>query len=167
MTGGVATAKDKEYRFHTRYRFPLWLSTMGRTRGMRLTLRSLSRKLRQQCHTSDTVAREELIPFYRQMFELDGAFAVEQTAGLDLDGAELAMLLGDDRDGKRVQMLLEAAEDRETSGHIDPGGLGAFTEADEAEVEDLDEDDGEEAADGKGPAEEPPEEDTQKSLLEF
>ena len=167
MTGGVATAKDKEYRFHTRYRFPLWLSTMGRTRGMRQTLRGLTRKLRRHCHTSDTVAREDLIPFYRQMFELDGAFAVEQTAGLDLDGAELALLLGDDRDGKRVQVLLEAAEAREASGHIDLGGLGigAFSGGeDEDEAEDDEEAGGEE---GRAPADEPPEEDTQKSLLEF
>ena len=144
MTGGVATAKDKEYRFYTQYRFPLWLSAMGRSRGLRQTLGSLSKKLYKHCHTSRSIAREELIPFYRQMFELDGAFAVEQTALLDLEGAELALLLGDDRDGKRVQMLIEAAEARETSGHIDPGGLGfdvfapgaADTKAD-AEVDDV------------------------------
>ncbi len=170
MTGGVATAKDKEYRFHTRYRFPLWLSTMGRTRGIRQTIGSLSRKLAFHCHTSRGLAREDLVPLYRRLFELDGAFAVATTARLELDGAELALLLGEERDGKRVRMLLEAAEEREASGHIDPAGLGigAFAAEDAAE-----EDEGEalEREEGDGspgePVDEPPDEDTQKSLLEF
>lgn len=138
MTGGVATAKDKEYRFYNRYRFPMWLATMGRTKGIRATQNSLSHKLTTHCHTSASIARADLIPFYRQMFDLDGAFAVEQTARLELSGSELAMLLGDDRDGKRVQMLMEAAEARETSGHIDPGGLGlaAFAAEEVAEADD-------------------------------
>jgi replication factor C large subunit len=175
MTGGVATAKDKEYRFYTRYRFPRWLSTMGRTRGIRQTLGSLSKKLYTHCHTSRTVAREELIPFYRQMFELDGAFAVEQTAKLSLEGAELAMLLGDDRDGKRVQMLLEAAEAREASGHIDPGGLGIDAFApDEEDKGNGDGDGGGNGDDDEAPTAEEAkpveveeEEETQRSLLEF
>jgi replication factor C large subunit len=148
MSAGVATAKDREYRFYTQYRFPLWLATMGRTRAMRQTKASLSRKLRKHCHTSDAIARDELIPFYRMMFDLDGAFAVEQTGKLDLGEAELAMLLGDTRDGKRVQMLMEAVEQREASGHIDPAGLGFSVferkpddDDDDDDVDDRDEDD--------------------------
>ncbi len=170
MTGGVATAKNTVYRFYTQYRFPMWLATMGRTKGIRATQNSLSHKLTAHCHTSASIAREDLIPFYRQMFDLDGAFAVEQTAQLELTASELAMLIGDDRDGKRVQMLLEAAEARETSGHIDPGGLGLAAFADK-EVADADEegpeDPGENVNDkdkGNDDAEGP---EVQKSLFEF
>ncbi|NIP36014.1 MAG: replication factor C large subunit, partial [Thermoplasmata archaeon] len=74
MSAGVATAKDREYRFYTQYRFPLWLASMGRTRALRQTQASLSRKLQRHCHTSDSVARDDLIPFYRMMFDADGAF---------------------------------------------------------------------------------------------
>jgi replication factor C large subunit len=170
MTGGVATAKDREYRFHTRYRFPLWLATMGRTRAIRQTTNSLSKKLMRDHHTSKGVARDELIPFYRQMFELDGAFAVERTAKLGLEGAELALLLGDDRDGRRVQMLLEAAEEQALSGHIDPGGLGfdVFKSSGDAEGDDDDEsDEGSEDAPISGKEAFPEDEETQKSLLDY
>lgn len=178
MTGGVATAKDREYRFYTRYRFPLWLATMGRTKGIRATQASLSRKLLAHCHTSTSIAREELIPFYRQMFDLDGAFAVAQTARLDLEGHELAMLLGDDRDGRRVHALLEAAEAHETSGHIDPGGLGFEVFSRKDGTEEDEDGDGDGDGDGPGPddgnggqagtpAADEDEVDGQKSLFEF
>jgi hypothetical protein len=170
MTGGVATAKNKEYRFYNQYRFPMWLATMGRTKGIRATQNSLSHKLTTHCHTSATIARAELIPFYRQMFDLDGAFAVEQTAQLELNASELAMLIDDERDGKRVQVLMEAAEARVVSGHIDPGGLGlaAFAdkevvEVNEEEAEGTGEDgNGKDNGDdgGDGP-------DVQRSLFEF
>lgn len=179
MSAGVATAKDREYRFYTQYRFPLWLSTMGRTRGVRQTQASLSRKLRRHCHTSDSIARDELIPFYRMMFDADGAFAVEQSARLDLDEAELGLLLGDARDGKRVQMLMEAVEGRET-GHIDPGGLGFHVfqrgrvagdergdgagEGDPEEAGTGDDDASGDVDEGSGPTEE---DERQRSLFEF
>lgn len=170
MTGGVATAKNKEYRFYNQYRFPMWLATMGRTKGIRATQNSLSHKLTTHCHTSATIARAELIPFYRQMFDLDGAFAVEQTAQLELNASELAMLIDDERDGKRVQVLMEAAEARVVSGHIDPGGLGLAAFADK-EVVEVDEEEAEGPAEdgngkdngndgGDGP-------DVQRSLFEF
>jgi replication factor C large subunit len=168
MTAGVATAKDREYRFYNQYRFPLWLSTMGRTRAMRQTKASLSRKLRRHCHTSDSVARDDLIPFYRQMFDLSGAFAVGQTARLEFTEAELAMLLGDTRDGKRVQMLLDAVEERKTSGHIDPDGMGLAMFSRDGDGEELevpeDEDGDQREADGQDEAEDG---EGQKSLLEF
>ena len=179
MSAGVATAKDREYRYYTQYRFPLWLSTMGRTRVMRQTKASLSRKLRHHCHTSDSIARDELIPFYRMMFDADGAFAVDQTYRLDLKEAEVAMLIGDTRDGKRVSMLMEAVEARsEGSGHIDPAGLGfsVFERKDDRDPGEKGKDgeDGEEweeeeegtpASKAKDEVSEEPE--TQKSLLEF
>ena len=179
MTGGVATAKDHEYRFYTRYRFPLWLSVMGRSRGLRMTMGSLSKKLRHHCHTSSAVIREDIIPFYRQMFELDGAFAVEQTALLELDAPELALILGDDRDGKRVQMLLDAVEARGTSGHIDPGGLGITVFVDDkGDGDDSGNggdggDGGEDDADGNGGREgtdgsvQPEEIESQRSLFDY
>ena len=80
------------------------------------------------------------------------------------------MLLGDDRDGKRVQMLLEAAEARETSGHIDPGGLGlaAFADKEVAEADEKEAggpgENGNGKDDGDDGAEEP---EAQRSLLEF
>ncbi|UCC93739.1 MAG: replication factor C large subunit [Thermoplasmata archaeon] len=174
MSAGVATAKDREYRFYTQYRFPLWLATMGRTRAMRQTKASLSRKLRTHCHTSDSIARDELIPFYRMMFELDGGFAVDQTYRLDLQEAEVAMLLGDSRDGKRVSMLMEAVEARaDGTGHIDPAGLGFSVFEREPEVGDDDgDDDGDDESEGetgKGDASDadPEDADSQKSLFEF
>jgi replication factor C large subunit len=170
MSAGVATAKDREYRFYTQYRFPLWLATMGRTRAMRQTKASLSRKLRKHCHTSDFVARDDLIPFYRMMFDLDGAFAVDQTYRLDLQEAEVAMLLGDTRDGKRVSMLMEAVEARaEGTGHIDPAGLGfsVFESREEEEAQDEDDGQDEGASGDDGSGDDLDDDENQKSLFEF
>jgi replication factor C large subunit len=169
MSAGVATAKDREYRFYTQYRFPLWLATMGRTRAMRQTKASLSRKLQRYCHTSPAIARDELIPFYRMMFDADGAFAVEQTYRLDLTEAEVAMLIGDSRDGKRVSMLMEAVEARaEGSGHIDPGGLGFSVYEDDAKDDDEEDRDEPEAEESTATNDEDdPAAESQKSLLEF
>jgi replication factor C large subunit len=170
MSAGVATAKDREYRFYTQYRFPLWLATMGRTRAMRQTKASLSQKLQRHCHTSPAIARDELIPFYRMMFDADGAFAVEQTYRLDLTEAEVAMLIGDSRDGKRVSMLMEAVGARaEGTGHIDPGGLGFSVYEDDAEdPDDEGDEEGPKGDEGSAtPDAEDDEADSQKSLLEF
>jgi len=128
MTAGVATAKDQEYRFAPRYRFPLWLATMGRTRAIRATMASLTSKLALECHTSTGIAREELLPMYQHLFSLDGAFAVHQAAVLELDEQEAAMLLDDKADSTRVQQLLEAAASRETGRtQVETYGLGSTT----------------------------------------
>ena len=128
MTAGVATAKDQEYRFAPRYRFPMWLATMGRTRAIRATMASLSSKLATECHTSIGIAREDLIPMYQHLFSLDGAFAVHQAAVLELDEQEAAMLLDDKADSTRVQQLLEAAASRETGRtQVETYGLGSTT----------------------------------------
>jgi len=126
MTAGVATAKDREYRLAPRYRFPLWLATMGRTRALRATMSSLSSKIALECHTSTGIAREELVPMYQHLFSLDGAFAVHQAAVLELDEQEAAMLLEDRAESTRVQQLLEAAASRETGRtQVETYGLGS------------------------------------------
>ncbi len=125
MSAGVATAKDREYHEPHRYSFPMWLATMGRTRALRATMGSLSSKLARECHTSVGIAREELIPLYQQLFEQDGAFAVHQTAVLELQGPEVAMLLRDQTGSTRVEQLLAAAESKDTGRRqIEPYALG-------------------------------------------
>ncbi len=159
MTAGVATAKDAEYRRYTQYRFPLWLATMGRTRGLRLTINSLSRKLASHCHTSKAIAREALIPHYRSMFRLSGGFAISQTRDLELEEAEVALLLGEERGSAAVRRLMEAAESRdEGRGHIDPFALtGPMYEDEEGHEEE-----------GEPPADDgADDEDTQKRLFEY
>jgi replication factor C large subunit len=159
MTAGVATAKDAQYRRYTQYRFPLWLSTMGRTRGLRLTINSLSLKLASHCHTSKAIAREAMIPHYRNMFRLSGEFAISQTHGLELEEAEVALLLGEERGSAMVKKLIEAAESRDTGrAHIDPFALTGSLYKDDEEPEE----------EGEPPASaEVEEKDSQKSILEF
>ncbi len=123
MAAGVATAKDHTYGGATRYRFPMWLATMGRTRGLRATMASLSSKLGRHCHTSVGLAREELIPLYQRLFELDGAFVVHQTAGLELSEPEVAMLLRDEPGSSRVEQLVAAASEQDRARtQIEPFG---------------------------------------------
>ena len=125
MSAGVATAKDHEYHGAPRYMFPMWLATMGRTRALRATMGSLSSRLARECHTSVGIAREDLIPLYQQLFELDGAFAVHQTAVMELTPPEVAMLLREQTESTRVQQLLAAAESKDAGRtQIEPYALG-------------------------------------------
>lgn len=107
MSAGVAAARRARYSGGT-YRFPLYLAKMARTRGTRGTIGSVCRKLGTYIHTSATLVRNEVLPAFRILFVEDEEFRRHSTLELNLDAKEIAFLLGEPEDSRRVRNLLES-----------------------------------------------------------
>ncbi|MFQ5986188.1 MAG: replication factor C large subunit [Thermoplasmata archaeon] len=109
MTGGVAVARMGSYA-GSRYRFPLWLVTMSRSRYRRATADSLLGKMGGAYNVSRRRARLTLLPLFAHLFRTEEAFRFAQTARLDLDAREIAFVLREKQDSKAVRRVLEGAE---------------------------------------------------------
>ncbi|MFQ5918489.1 MAG: replication factor C large subunit [Thermoplasmata archaeon] len=109
MTGGVAVAREGSYA-GSRYRFPLWLVKMSRSRYRRATADALLGKMGAAYHVSRQRARLTVLPLFTQLFRAEEAFRFAQTAHLDLDAREIAFVLGEKQDSKAVKRVLEGAE---------------------------------------------------------
>lgn len=109
MAGGVAVARRAEAA-GSRYRFPLWLSKLARSRGIRGTADSLLSKLGSAAHSSRRAARLHLLPTFAWLFRRDEEFRMAQAASLDLTAREIAYLLGEKEDSKAVKRVQVGAE---------------------------------------------------------
>ncbi len=109
MTGGTAVARRKDPA-GGRYRFPLWLAKMSRTRGLRATVDSILGKLGLAAHLSKRGTREYLLPLFRFLYRHSEEFRLHQTLKLDLTAKEIALLLGDKEDSKAVRRVLQGVE---------------------------------------------------------
>ncbi len=109
MTGGLVVARHGDYA-GARYRFPLWLSKMSRSRMRRATVASILLKLGRSCHTSRRQAREYLLPMFVTLFKHDEDFRMAQTLSLDLTPKEVALLLGEKEDSKSVRRVFIGVE---------------------------------------------------------
>ncbi len=110
MTAGVSLSKNKSYYGFTRYRFPLWLSKMSRTKSMRSVQNSVLQKIGHLCHTSRTVVREDILFLFRYLFKNDRDFAVSMLMKLYLEDEEIGYLLDEKPDSAKVRHLMEEAE---------------------------------------------------------
>jgi replication factor C large subunit len=109
MTGGVALARRGSYA-GSRYRFPLWLVKMSRSRYRRATADSLLGKIGEAFHMSRQRARLTVLPLFARLFRSEESFRFAQAARLDLDAREVAYVLGEKQDSKAVKRVLEGAE---------------------------------------------------------
>ncbi len=109
MAGGVAVARRGMYA-GSRYRFPLWLSKMSRSRGLRATMASILDKLGTATHTSQRMARVHLLPTFTLLFRHDEDFRMAQAFHLELTASEIAHLLGEREGSKAVERVLRGAE---------------------------------------------------------
>ncbi|MFQ5920112.1 MAG: replication factor C large subunit [Thermoplasmata archaeon] len=120
MTGGVAIARKGSFA-GSRYRFPLWLVKMSRSRYRRATADSLLGKIGEAYHMSRQRARLTVLPLFAHLFRSDESFRFAQTARLDLDAREVAYVLGEKQDSKAVKRVLEGAESlRRGPGPVTP-----------------------------------------------
>lgn len=109
MTAGAATARRGDYA-GARYRFPLWLAKMSRTRGLRATVNSLLGKLGRAAHLSRRGTREHLLPLFRFLYRHSEEFRLHQTLTLELEAKEVGLLLGEKEDSKAVRRVLQGVE---------------------------------------------------------
>jgi len=71
-------------------------------------------------HTSRSVAKQDILPYFKLIFKMDHEFAVNQSINMDLSKEEVGWLLDEKTDSNKVKYLLaeikKAMERKETSG---------------------------------------------------
>ncbi len=110
MSYGVNLAKESQYREYARYRFPMYLMKMSRTRAMRGVKESLSMKLGAACHMSSVAVIEDLLPYFSWLFRKDKDFRIAMTIAFRFDPEELAFLLDEKIDSHTVKHLISEVQ---------------------------------------------------------
>lgn len=119
MTGGVAVAR-RGRPGGAQFRFPLWLSKMSRSRGVRATVGSLAGKLGVMMHTTPNRVRRDILPTFSLLYREQPDLRVKATAILGLEAKEVAYLMGEDEDSKLVKEILEAASSHGPTVEVRP-----------------------------------------------
>jgi replication factor C large subunit len=106
MSYGINVAKESQYHELVRYRFPLYLVKMSRTKGLRGIKHDLSLKLGVNCHLSSKAAMESLLPYFKLVFQRNKDFRIAMTMTIGLDPEELAYLFDQKIDSHAVRHLI-------------------------------------------------------------
>jgi replication factor C large subunit len=106
MSYGVNVAKEDQYHEYARYRFPLYLMKMSRTRAMRGVKESISSKLGTDCHMSTLAVMEDLLTYFNWLFQRNKDFRIAMALRFGLDPEELAYLLNEKIDSHPVKHLI-------------------------------------------------------------
>ena len=104
--GVCQVAGDKYPIYSDSLRFPEFILRLSRTKAKRSAIESLLDKLAVAMHTSPSIARESIIPYFRSLFAADREFALEMSKTLELQAGEVALLLGVEADSEAVDSLL-------------------------------------------------------------
>ena len=80
--------------------FPQWLMQMGRSRGIRAVRKSLGMKIAQNMHTTSERALQDMLPYFRVLFNRDERFMYSMIRKLELDEKEVEYLIGDSAKAK-------------------------------------------------------------------
>ena len=115
MTAGVATARRGRWA-GGQYRFPLWLMKRSRTRGLRATMESVSRKIGGGVHASWRRTWLDVLPAFKELFRKDPGFRSAMAAEFRFSEKELAYLLDADEDSKEVRELVQVGGEAEKPG---------------------------------------------------
>lgn len=112
-TLGVMMARSREYPAagYVPFGFPQYLSKMGRTKGARQAKDELAVLLGRATHASKRKTRTDQVEAFSFLFRNDREFAIHQTATLELDDEQVALLLGDDASAKLLKEI-RAGSDR-------------------------------------------------------
>ena len=112
MTAGVAVSKRKSYGGGGGYQFPSWLRKMSQQRGVRSARDSLALKIAGECHTSKSVARTDILPYFEHIFRNSREFRanmINNIHGIGLEDYEISLLLGEPTDSHAVRHAMEDA----------------------------------------------------------
>ncbi len=75
--------------------FPQWLMAMGRSRGIRSVRKSLGIKIAKYMHTTSERALQDVLPYFRVLFNRDEEFMYSMIYRMELDEKEVEYLIGD------------------------------------------------------------------------
>jgi replication factor C large subunit len=82
--------------------FPQWLSAMGRSKGIRAVRKSLGLKIARHMHTTSERALQDILPYFRVLFNRDEKFMYSMIHQMKLDEKEVEYLIGDSAKAKYV-----------------------------------------------------------------
>ena len=111
MIAGVSTAKRNNALNRDRIRYPMYLSKMSRSKGIRATKAALCQKLADYTHNSTKRVSQDVLDPLRAIFRQDPEFRVMLVHDAMLDEDDVGFLLGEKSDSKKVkEIMAEAAE---------------------------------------------------------
>lgn len=106
MSFGICSAKKKKYKEYVKYRFPLYLMKMSRSRSLRNVRDGIATKLGSLCHCSVYTARDEILPHFQYIYRKNKDFRIATSLELQLDAEEIAFLLDEKIDSNAVKHVL-------------------------------------------------------------
>ena len=111
MSAGVSTAKRNSSYNRDRIRFPMYLSKLSRSKGIRATKAALCQKLADYTHNSTKRVSQDILDPIRTIFRQDPEFRSVLVHDAMLDEDDVGFLLGEKSDSKKVkEIMAEAAE---------------------------------------------------------
>lgn len=103
MSAGVAVSKFSKTKSYERFRFPMYLMKMSRSKGVRALKDSVCMKLAVMMHTSTKRIANDVLPFLSVMMRNDPELRVKMLKSADLEAEELAFILNEKIDSKMVK----------------------------------------------------------------
>lgn len=106
LSFGVCAAKRKEVHGYIRYSFPMYLMKMSRSKSNRATQNHIASKLGAVTHLSVAQVRQEMLPFFKLLYQKDKGFQLRTSVELQLEEEEVAFLLGEKIDSNAVKHVM-------------------------------------------------------------
>ncbi len=119
MLAGVSVAKKEKYKKHPfRYNFPTWLRNMSKSKEARNRRESVSAKVGRIYHTSPGKVKENILPHFRVLYDLNPELRALYTYVLHFDRDEIEYLTKKDAEKilKDAQKIGEEIEKRGEGG---------------------------------------------------
>ena len=110
MSSGVALSKENTYYDFVMYTFPTLLRKLSASRALRAMKKELGTKIGKKIHTSSREVMTYDLPYLQMLFE-NKELAAQYTANFELNEKELAFLMNTKPATKKVQKILEEAEE--------------------------------------------------------
>ena len=120
LLSAVSVAKEKKYEKHPRYTFPSWLRVMSTSKERRNTRDSIGTKLGTIYHTSSQRVKEDILPYFKVLYEKNRELRALYTYLLHLEDKEISFLTNIDVDEilKDVEKIKEKIEKKGEGGSV-------------------------------------------------
>ena len=110
MSSGVSISRRSEAISRERFRFPLYLMKMSRSKNVRALKGSVCLKLAAILHTSTSRISNDVLPLLKVMLKNDATLARSLTADAGLEAEEIAFLLDSKIDSDKVKNATAPAD---------------------------------------------------------
>jgi replication factor C large subunit len=106
MSAGVNMSRRTDKRSHERFRFPMYMMKMSRSKSIRALKASVCLKLAELLHTSTNRISNDVLPPLKAMLRNDHELARSVVISAGLEAEEIAFLLDAKVDSKTVRDIM-------------------------------------------------------------